>query len=288
MFDKILVVTCGADPEQVAVQRALLYAGPQTALTVLDVVHEPMLDGYAGNTAIYEPLRARVVAERRGRMEALAAVLNSRGFVVTSETVWDHPLEEAVARQVRSRKADLVVMAPPGPGLSHTDWRLVATCPASVLVAKGPLRQAYRTVVAAVDPFHAHAKPADLDVTILAHARALQMQLGAKLEVVHCHEPIEYLGGDIALPSEARPDARRRALEQMLERAGVPAEAASLPSGAPHEVLHKMVERGEADVIVMGVIARGRIKDWLLGSTAERVLHDTNVDVLAVKPAQPH
>ena len=285
MFKKILVVARSADPEQPAVRRALLCAGAQTVVTVLDVVHEPMLDGYAGNTAIYEPLRARVVAERRGRMEALAAALNSRGFVVTGETVWDHPLEQAVAKQVRSVQADLVVMAPPGPGLSHADWRLVATCPAPVLVAKGPKQQKYRTVVAAVDPFHTHAKPADLDLTILAHARALQEQFGAKLEVVHCHTPIEYLGGDIALPDEVRPDARRRALEQMLERAGVPASAASVPTGVPHEVLHKIVDRGEADLIVMGVIARGRIKDWLLGSTAERVLHGTNVDVLAVKPA---
>jgi universal stress protein E len=246
-----------------------------------------MLDGYAGNTAIYEPLRARVVDERRGRMEALAAALNARGFAVTAETVWDHPFAEAVAKQVRSLEADLVVTAPPGPGLSHADWRLVATCPAPVLVAKGPARQKYRTVVAAVDPFHRHAKPADLDATILEHACALQKQFGAKLEVVHCHTPIEYLGGEVVLPEEMRPDARRRALAEMLERAGVPVSAASLPTGEPHEVLHKMTDRGEADLIVMGVIARGRIKDWLLGSTAERVLHGTNVDVLAVKPANP-
>lgn len=47
-----------------------------------------------------------------------------------------------------------------------------------------------------------------------------------------------------------------------------------------------MAERGEADVIVMGVLARGRVKDWLIGSTAERVLHRTRVDVLAVNPAR--
>jgi universal stress protein E len=286
MFNRILVVTRGADPEQAAVRRALLCAGSQTPVTVLDVVHEPMLDGYAGNTAIYEPLRARVVAERGGRMQALAAALNSRGFAVSAVTVWDHPPAEAVAKQARAVEADLVVTAPSPPGLSHADWRLVSTCPAPVLVVKGQALEKYRTVVAAVDPFHTHAKPADLDLTILAHARALQNQFGAKLEVVHCHPTIDHLGGDFVLP-EAGADARRRALADLLERAGVPVSTASLPTGAPHEVLQKMVDRGEADVIVMGVIARGRIKEWLLGSTAERVLHGTNVDVLAVKPPQP-
>ena len=47
-------------------------------------------------------------------------------------------------------------------------------------------------------------------------------------------------------------------------------------------------DRGEADVVVMGVLARGRVKEWLIGSTAERVLHGVPIDVLAVKPAQPH
>jgi nucleotide-binding universal stress UspA family protein len=51
-------------------------------------------------------------------------------------------------------------------------------------------------------------------------------------------------------------------------------------------VIKKLVAGGEADVVVMGVLARGRIKDWLIGSTAERVLHGVPVDVLAVKPLQ--
>jgi universal stress protein E len=55
--------------------------------------------------------------------------------------------------------------------------------------------------------------------------------------------------------------------------------------GAPDEVLGKMVERGEADVVVMGAFARGRFKDWLVGSTAERVLHRLRVDVLAINSA---
>jgi universal stress protein E len=53
-------------------------------------------------------------------------------------------------------------------------------------------------------------------------------------------------------------------------------------------MIKTLVERGEADLIVMGVLARGRVKEWLIGSTAERVLHGVSVDVLAVKPPQPH
>ena len=50
-------------------------------------------------------------------------------------------------------------------------------------------------------------------------------------------------------------------------------------------MVDRLAERGEADVVVMGVLARSRIKEWLIGSTAERVLHGAPIDVLAVKTA---
>jgi nucleotide-binding universal stress UspA family protein len=49
-------------------------------------------------------------------------------------------------------------------------------------------------------------------------------------------------------------------------------------------VLQRMAERGDADLIVMGALARGRVKDFLIGSTAERLLHHARVDVMAVHP----
>jgi universal stress protein E len=52
-------------------------------------------------------------------------------------------------------------------------------------------------------------------------------------------------------------------------------------------LLRQMAERGDADLIVMGALARGRLQEWLIGSTAERVLNGSVADVLAVKvPAQ--
>ena len=60
--------------------------------------------------------------------------------------------------------------------------------------------------------------------------------------------------------------------------------AAKLLSGPPHTVLTDMQKRGEADLVVMGAIARGRIAELVLGNTAERVLHYGTGDVLVVTP----
>jgi universal stress protein E len=285
MFDKILVLARGAAPNQPALQRALLCAGPRAQLVILDVVHEPMLDGYLGDKAIYEPLRARVVAERRTRIEALAAGLAARGVKVVGKAVWEYPLDEAVAKHAREEHADLVVIAPPAEpgGLTPSDWRLVTHCPAPVLVVRGTGATQYRHVVAAVDPFHVHAKPAELDLSILAAARKFEQRAGATLTAVHCHVSPEYFG---AGSSAARGHDRehREALERIVAMAGLPKSVARLATGASTDIfLKRMAESGEADLIVIGALARGRLGEIFIGSTAERVLHGVAADVLAVK-----
>ena len=290
MFATILVLVRGGNL-QPALQRAELLAGRNTRLTLLDLVHEPMLDSYMGNTAIYEGLRKRVVAERAEAVQQLVAASRARGLDVDGKAVWDHPLDEAIAREARAQTADLVVIAPvaESAGLTHNEWRLVSTCPAPVLVVKSPVQGTYRHIVAAVDPFHTHSKPGELDLAILSEAHDLQTRTRATLSAVHCFVPVENFGFDMTTPVDDAPVAARRAtVEKLLRQAGLPAAAARVETGPTHEVIEKLHARGEADVVVMGVLARGRLKDWLIGSTAERVLQGAPIDVLAVKAPQLH
>jgi universal stress protein E len=290
MFEKILVVARGAGADQPALRRALLCAGPRAELVILDVVHEPMLDSYLGNKVIYEPLRARAVAERRTAIEALAADISTPSVKVVGRAVWDHPLDEAVANHARETRAELVVIAPAlGPGgLTSSDWRLVTRCPVPMLVVRGAGTIQYRHVVAAVDPFHVHAKPAELDLSILAAARELAQRTGATIAAVHCYLRPEYFSGEpTAGRSHDTAAGRREALEQLVEKSGLAKSVARLATGAPTDtLLRRMAESGDADLIVMGALARGRLADFFIGSTAERVLHGVPADVLAIKVTQ--
>ena len=230
MFRKILVLVRGADQAQPAIQRAVLLAGRTTRLALFDLVHEPMLDSYMGNSAIYESLRARVVAERAEDVQRLVAASHGRGLDVDGKAVWGHPLDEAVEREVRPQNADLVVIAPgsEGAGFSHNEWRLVSTCPVPVLVVRGPADTKYRNIVAAVDPFHAHAKPGELDLAILAHAHDLQTRTRATLSALHCFVPLEYFGADLtaSVGDASTAEARREKVEELLRQAGLQTSAA--------------------------------------------------------------
>ncbi|HLF11842.1 MAG TPA: universal stress protein, partial [Gammaproteobacteria bacterium] len=222
--------------------------------------------------------------------QALAKVFADAGSKASANAVWDHPLDRVIAREVRSQHADLVVTAPMQShigGLSHSDWQLVLTCPAPVLIVKSDGTPKYRNIVAAVDPFHAHAKPADLDAAILGHAKTLQTLTGAQLIVLHCFLPMSYFGTDLGHLAAVDPrheDVRRRAMDDLLRDAGIAPAAARIVAGATDAVLHGMIERGEADLLVMGALARGRLKELIAGSTAERVLHRSRADIVVVKP----
>jgi universal stress protein E len=155
------------------------------------------------------------------------------------------------------------------------------------LIVKSDGRAPYRRIVAAVDPFHAHAKPAALDRHILRVAKDLQVRTRSALAAVHCYFSVEYFGADLAriAPSDPRlVDARLEAVRDLCAEAGIPEDAARLVSGAPDSVLTDMQLRGEADLVVMGALARGRFAELVLGNTAERVLHYGIGDVLVVAP----
>jgi universal stress protein E len=296
MFDKVLVLADGDDPGQPALRRALDCVADGGQIQILAVVYEPMLEGYLGNKTVYEPLRKRVLDERRERAMALARAVESHGVRATAKAIWSHPMHAAVAAEVEAGGVDLVVAAPAsfhqsngslGHGLSHGDWQLVTGCRAPLLIVRSAGNRHYRSVAAAVDPFHSHAKPADLDRDIVRIAKAMQARVGARLSVVHCYVPIEYFGADLTrrAPIESPlGDARLSALRALCAEAGVAPEAAKLVAGAPHTVLTDMQRMGEADLLVMGALARGRFAELILGNTAERVLHRGSGDVLVITP----
>lgn len=298
MFKKVLVLTDGDDSRQPALRRALECVAEGGEIEVFSIVYEPMLEGYLGNKEIYEPLRRRVLDERRERAAALAHAVESEGVRSSSKVVWSHPMHAAVAAEVDASGIDLVVAAPAnlhqgggasGAGLTHGDWQVVTGARAPLLLVKSDGRTPYRQVVAAVDPFHTHAKPAALDGQILRAASEVRRRTNATLAAVHCYVPVEYFGADLTRVAAADPrlvDARLAAVRSLCAEAGIPESAAQLVVGAPHSVLTEMQRRGEADVVVMGALARGRFAELVLGNTAERVLHQGTGDVLVVAPTR--
>ncbi len=294
MFEKILLVPASDEPGQPGLRRLLALARTGAEIHIFRPVHEPLLEGHRSHhTELYATLRRSLVDERRAAAERIAAECRARGFETSVSAVWDRAYDQAITREALERQSDLVVAEPQrgrSAGLTQQDWRLFSTCPAPVLVIKSDAKAPYRHIVAAVDPMHEHAKPRDLDAAVVAVAKAIREPTGATLSVLHCYTPLAELPIASAdyVPLEdaerALEQARRDAVTELVEGAGLEADAAILVAGRPRAVLQAMTERGEADLVVMGALARGRLEELLIGSTAERLLERSSADVLIVKP----
>jgi universal stress protein E len=306
-LDRILAVVDPTARVQPAVDKAARLARSSGAVLELFVCDfDPALDVRAfADTERLRALREVFVAELDLFLANLARDLRADGLKVDTHVRWDNPLHRGIVRRVRETSPDLVVKdthyhsALRRTLLTNTDWNLVRSCPAPLLLVKGEPWPARPRVLAAIDPGHLADKPAALDHDILDGAALLVRHLGGELHAVHAFFPAALLalttgvpGMPLAGDGTAREivEAERRRIE-----AGLPAILAShpLPPGRVHllqgsasEVVPAAAQSQQADIVVMGAVSRSRLEEIFIGSTAERVLDRIPCDTLVIKPVQ--
>lgn len=242
----------------------------------------------------------RTLGLERAALERLAAPLRRRGLKVTVKIAWDDPPHEAVVREVLRSRPDLVVTESRRRGLgarvflTNTDWQLIRLCPAPLLFVKNARPYGKARVLAAIDPLHAHARPARLDNRILEAARSLADACDGRLDVAHAWMPPSMLmaagvAEPLLVPLDPEIDRMherrvRQALARCVAPFKLPPRQLHLELGNPEGALPALARRLRADVLVMGAVSRRGLKRILIGNTAERTIDATNTDLLVVKP----
>lgn len=293
--EKILLVPRRNGGDQPGMDRVSVFAGPNTEIEVFEPVFDSSLEAYPlEDGEDVAKLRDGLVEEYRQRAGELAGELSAGGLKASGMAAWDYPVSDAIVRRALETEADLVVtesLSGRAGTMSQADWRLISRCPVPLLLVRSEAKPDYQRILAAVDPFHEHGKPPELDEAILEAAKFARDATDATLEVIHCFVPLSSIaqGADLAhLPIDDAEESlqayRHDALVELVESAGIAADAARIEKGYPARVLHKLVGPGDIGLVIMGGLSRGRIRDFLLGSTAERLIHDSPADILIIKP----
>ena len=230
-------------------------------------------------------------------LERLAAPLRAGGLTVSTAVAWDYPPFETILRRAVAIKADLIV-APCRERhrlpalLGYTDWELLRLSPVPVLLVKNSTPYRRPTVLAAIDPTHAHAKSSALDRRILDYGAQVGRALRGALHVIHAYVPR-------SLPPTATFDTKRRkrfladverearkTFIDALKKRTIPALRRHLVRGDPSEVIPAIARKTSSAIVVVGSVSRSALKRLFIGNTAESVLDELRCDLLVVKPAK--
>ena len=188
------------------------------------------------------------------------------------------------------------------------DMHLLRKCPCPVWLINPDSPKAFRRILAAVDvgqayPPEEQKSQHELSVQILEMASSLAVCEFAELHIVHTWE----LSGEsvmrgplINMPEEkilAEVEQVRREhtawFNELLrevsrkldqERVDYPEPRTHLVKGGARKEISVLAKRIEADLVVMGTVARIGVPGFFMGNTAETVLNQIECSVLAIKP----
>jgi universal stress protein E len=231
-------------------------------------------------------------------LERLADHVRRHDVQVSCSAQVDYPIHEAIVRQAKRVHADLVVtdgyegnsFAPSL--LQPVDWDLVRLSAAPVLIVRRPQLYHRPIVLAAVDPKHRHSKPAALDGKILNFAGALSNALHGSLCAMHAY-PVTAAYAEASAAASASVAAQLQAvdaaeagsaLDELLGESPVPAERRHIVAGSPAEAIVRTAGELGSALVVMGSVARSGVGRFLIGNTAEKILHRLPCDLLLIKP----
>ncbi len=261
----------------------------RTLGTEVVILHSTAADEvWDSESQAYVDVPEAAVEPRRPVIEEVADRFRAAGVAATvtstRETAW-----LAIVRYVLRGRIDLVVAGKRGEQrrgchpLGSVSMKLLRKCPCAVWVAKPDGAGALRRVLAASDL-------SPVGERVLDYAAWLAAHFHAALDVVHTFQlPLAVQiesGESVAEFDRHQREERTRRLEARVAKTpGAASVTYHVARTSPTRAILECTEHLDPDLVVMGTVSRGGVAGLLVGNTAERLLPQLDVSLLAVKPA---
>ncbi len=309
-FNNILCVVTPGSGCKPALERAVtLTENNQASLTVIDVAECVRAGiGMPEGSPVSADLQAAVVRAHQQELDSLVEPYRQRVKVQTQVLIGTPFLE--IIREVLRNRRDLVIKSAETwdwqDGLfGSDDMHLLRKCPCPVWIMRSEGKANYSRIMAAVDfnPWQEDAGENDLNRLILELASSMALSDFAELHVVHAWESmtenmIRVFSSELSEEQIAANVDRERCdhqaqVEQLTGRLRdwIGTEAYDylspqlyLRQGNARKEIPAQARRIDADLVVMGTVARTGLAGFFMGNTAEAILNQINCSVLAIKP----
>ena len=312
-FKKILCVAKPGEESKPAIERAVSLAQQnQASLTIVDVVRK-VASGI--NLPEGGPITNELqTAIQRDHEESLKPLIEPyRKRIDIDFKILTGELFLEIIRQVLRYGHDLVIKVPDTYDwldqlLGSEDMHLLRKCPCPVWMIKTDRDRTERRVLAAVDVgdddnSEQQDSLNDLNRLILEMAGSVAISDFAELHIAHVWNAAGEgtMRGAFMNISEEKVLAYvdkicaqhehklNQLMEELKRKLGSDFDSylsikKHLIKGMARQEIPNLVKRIDADLIVMGTVARTGIPGFFMGNTAETILNQINCSVLAIKP----
>ena len=296
-FKNILYVTEETDDQVSALERAISFAeNNQAKLSVIDVI-----------PAVDDNYRADAMNSRKKNLEALVGPYRSR-LAIRDEVLMGTTFLEVI-RAVLRNSYDILLKPEEKPFFmkrlfGSDDMHLLRKCPCPVWLMKLPEKHNYNRILAAVDfnPSSPRALEQAINSEIVELAGSLALTDSAFLHLVHAWEAFaeramlsrcDISQDSVGAHVENQYTLHQKGLYQLGDalRDRFGPEVVDrlslrfhLPKGPAKRIISNLAAELQADVVVMGTIARTGISGLIIGNTAEAILNQLECSVIAIKP----
>ncbi|PCI65542.1 MAG: universal stress protein, UspA [Gammaproteobacteria bacterium] len=313
-FKNILCVVSTEQKDNPALEHAVKLAeNNQASLSVVEVI-----DKIPANTRLLErtlslgDIQATIVTEHQKILSEMVSSLNSN-IRITSKVLTGISFLEVIYEVLRNGH-DLVFKVADNNGLlgrlfGSDDMHILRKCPCPVWLVRPHASKPHQRILAAVDvddnyPSGELNTRQQLNHQILELATSLAISESAKLDVVHVWDAIGegYMRYGLGKQPEHEVDAyvedvkqlqnlnMNRLMSQITNTLGQDAleyikPETHLVRGHALTNVPEFAAEINADLVVMGTVARTGLSGFFMGNTAESILNQLDCSVLAVKPA---
>jgi universal stress protein E len=214
-----------------------------------------------------------IIQDRPASDAIVAKALELEPLFVVKGTEYHSPAERAV--------------------FTFNDWQLIRKLDFPVWLVKVHEWKEEPVVVAAVDPIHPGDEDGRLAQAIVDMAGSVAGKLNGQLLLMTTYELLEEVNAwaklefkPLTVPMEELQqkmhDEHARELDSLAASKGIDPQAIHLLPGRTKDILPAFAREKDADLVIMGAVARSGLKRRLIGSTAEHVLDHLPCDILIV------
>ncbi len=232
--------------------------------------------------------------------ELASEVADGDDIEVTSAISHDRPAADAIIAAAIELEPKFVVKGTHfhSPAeratFADVDWQLIRKLDYPLWLVKPGEWQDSPTIVAAVDPTHAHDKTGTLDQSIVETSKSIAERSGGKVMLLHTYQRLVEIGHyamfhfkPVKVPVEELDEniktEHRKLLDTLAEANDISADDVHQLPGRTRELLPTFARTQGANVVVMGAVSRAGLKQRTVGSTAEQVLDHLPCDILIAR-----